>query len=239
MIGWPNGFAMMAAEGGLPSWLFKDPGDVATWTMEGRGWMRASMAEATERFGPRLEGWDLRSSIRDATDQGADWWEGTVQDGSQIGHYRVEATVRGGEAVSLTMWAPLLGESPFRFVATAGPDWPATGPSIGPADAAEGDGLAQAAHRQVATWIDDYRGANLGRVPERVDADSLALQRGLSPWPSNAWTGEPVAHADASGHFLWSPCGADRGRLVGFGWDRVVLDLHFGAGCPDALTGAA
>ncbi|MHB8606298.1 MAG: hypothetical protein ACYDCK_13700, partial [Thermoplasmatota archaeon] len=101
-----------------------------------------------------------------------------------------------------------------------------------------GNRVAADHHLAIVKLLKAYVANHSGNVPPSVDPSALQAEVAASgkPWPTNAFTGEPLTLARASGAFTWRVCAPDAGQYTGYGWDDAVVTSRLGTGsCSDAL----
>ncbi|MCA1812535.1 MAG: hypothetical protein LC624_01120 [Halobacteriales archaeon] len=147
--------------------------------------------------------------------------------------YHVEAEARDGHVVSARVATKGAREAPYAFAAGGALLAPAGAPaeSLGFDEAARQDAAAGEAHAAVAKLIDAYARNHAGLVPERVTPEDLRIEVLASgkPWPTNPFTDQPLAEAEAHGGLHWTKCDASSARYLGYGWDGKVSEARWGA----------
>ena len=103
-------------------------------------------------------------------------------------------------------------------------------------DVVAGDTAARSGHAQIIGWIRQYK-AQIGRVPDTVDANTLAVQRLGAAWPQNPYAQRDMQNARVSGDFTWARCSDQDASYIGWGWDGSPVGDSFGRGCTLPLFG--
>lgn len=220
-------------------------GGQAYTTETGYGWLQQSRDQAvsTSSLSSRLVLWDLRLLLQDpgvtltVTGSGA---EKTVHG---VGHVAasgvdvtLDATVRDGAVVHAVIASPQGRESPFTFTPSrAAFPFPLEKPSPvrSVEEVAAGDATSKASHRTLIGWIQAYGRTRNGAMPDDVTPETLRVEVLASggQWPQGAYDGKPLANQAASGHFLWTKCGANDAQYTGYGWHGRLVVQGFGRGC--------
>ncbi|MCA1819708.1 MAG: hypothetical protein LC620_06645 [Halobacteriales archaeon] len=239
-VAWEGGLmgVQTQREGGMPRFAVRQ-GDTLFTTQAQMGWTQWPLPEyaASQLRGFRYLAWDVPQLLAHATrvsDSG-----GLLQASAtyQVGERAVEATVEvehdGAEVRKAVVTTPEDPESPYTLTpAPAGLEFPlqVPAPVRTAAEVQDLDAKAREGHVAILRWIETYR-QQLGRLPQDVSDQGLAVQHVGSPWPASPYDGAPMRSHVASGHFQWRYCSAQDASFSGFGWDGAPLNQGFGRGC--------
>jgi hypothetical protein len=207
----------------------------------GMGWTQVPLKDAS--LSNRLLLWDLPRILAspgvqlEASTHGAA--ANLTARGSTTSPYKVDFEVKLGIREGRVVWArldsPQAREAPFTFSAGGVFPFPAQLPAESKArsEVAQVDPLAHAAHVFVIGLIEDQRRTRAGAVPDEPSESSLRVELVASgkSWPTNPYTGRPLAAGTQSGDLKWKKCGFSDASYEGLGWDGALVTQPFGKGC--------
>lgn len=228
-------------EGGMPAMAVRDGATLYT-SQTGLGWTTWDLARYTQEQGRgfRYLAWDVRQLLEDATlvrqSAGSFEAESSYVVRGEVVPAVLTVTHDGSRVQQIVVATPADAESPYTLRPQGqGLGFPVAVPGQAlPADEVMSkDGAARDSHARILGWIDQYRQfpANLNRLPDQPSADSLALQRGNTPWPTSPYDGLAMGNQLKSGHFVWTKCSDTDATYQGLGWDTAPLSRTFGRGC--------
>jgi hypothetical protein len=239
-VAWENGLMGVQArrEEGMPLFAVRQGGSLFV-TQAQMGWTQWALPDYV---GARLRGyrylaWDVPDLLAHATQVADSGGRLTATASFQVVGRTAQATItvehEGAEVRKAVVATAEDPESPYTLTpAPAGLDFPlqVPSPSRAAAEVARLDGQAREGHASILGWIQKYKD-QLGRLPQDVSDQGLAVQHVGSPWPASPYDGQPMRNQVASGHFQWRFCSDQDGSFSGFGWDGAPLGQSFGRGC--------
>jgi hypothetical protein len=210
---------------------------------EGMGWTRFGLDEKvpenTARFVlldfPRLVTWP--GLMVNATRSGP-WLNATVAGSVEAMGIRLpvllDLVTYGGEVRSGRLDSAAGVEAPYRFLAaeTPFPFEPVPPESSLPSqEARNGNLAAHAGHVRLIRLIQNYTRTHAGLVPDEPSPESMQVELLTAghPWPTNPFTGRPMAAGDRPGDFGWTKRGPREALYVGWGWDGALVSNSFRA----------
>lgn len=240
-VGWANGLmgVQTQREDGMPRWAVRDGATLYT-TQAGMGWTTWVLQDyvAQRPRGYRFLAWDVPDLLAHATSAKD---SGSHLDASAsfaaAGH-TAQATIAVEHTGILVSKATVTTaedpESPYTLTpTTAGLDFPLQVPAkarpVGEVQAL--DAQARDGHVAILGWIQKYKD-QVGRLPQDVSDQGLAVQHVGQAWPASPYDGQPMQNQEASGHFRWRFCSDQDAAFSGYGWDGAPLNQSFGRGCP-------
>ena len=248
-IGWSaDGFGIDSqTEPDLTKWTVVENGTAYT-TNTGMGWTHRPLEEVgagRNKMSTRLLLWDLRSLLQDPALQQVVEEVGmevvyrvsgiTVQHGQQL-EVDLRVVARDGVIRSAHLESPNGRESPYTFSPSRDEmrfKIKAPEESLDPPAIQTGDVDAYQGHTLLIQMIKDFQTTRAGYLPETLTPDTMQLElaRRGGQWPASPYDGEAMRSVALSGHFQWQRCQPQDGKLVGLGWDGLVISQTFGKGC--------
>ncbi|MHB8634015.1 MAG: hypothetical protein ACYDBQ_08635 [Thermoplasmatota archaeon] len=218
------------------------PGGIYT-SQTGMGWLHHASSDLTRGvLSNRLLLWDLRalvnasrlSTAANATDPALTdaVGDGVLEPTGLDLPFHLALTEGSGRIVWARVESSAGRESPFRFRPAATPfEFPLTTPGAQEAGAVQGkNAAAYSYHIEMVNLTRQYATDHGGTLPSTLDPSTLHLELTLCgcSWPTNAFDGNPISDATASGNFHWTLCTSMKGYYAGYGYDGTILGQSFG-----------
>lgn len=239
-VAWEGGLmgVQTQREAGMPRFAIRQ-GDTLFTTQAQMGWTQWALADhvAAHLRGYRYLAWNVPDLLARATEVSDSGGHLEARSTFRVGARTATATLvvehEGGEVRRAVVTTPEDPESPYTFTpAPAGLDVPLRVPERARpvAEVQELDARAREGHVAILGWIQKHKD-QLGRLPQDVSDQGLAVQHVGAPWPASPYDGAPMRSQVASGHFEWRYCSDRDASFSGFGWDGAPLNQSFGRGC--------